>query len=221
MPSDQPTQAQASATKRKVDDIDGDALSPVSAVDVPLNLSSAVQPLYCSVCWEVCVSTMALVPCGHGMCLACSKKAAKCPECRQPIDFTVRSWAMDSTVSTLMDAQSKSKQVSFFPSDDVRSYNDRLKNIKNVASLLSPSRRSAHPLQRGFGSNLGGSMSARDENSDAWSAESEVAAPESTPEPDTDQETDSEAITPLLAGILGATLAYALLDSSDDSFLDW
>jgi Zinc finger, C3HC4 type (RING finger) len=186
------TQAQASATKRKADDIELDSgtLVPVSVVDGPVNLSSAVQPLYCSVCWEVFVSTMALVPCGHGMCLACSKKAAKCPECRQPIDSTVRSWAMDSTVSTLMDAQSKSKQVSFFPPDDVRSYHDRLKNIKNVASLLSRS------------------------------AESEVAAPVSDTDQETDSEAGTPLLAGILGATLAYALLDSSSDSSDDSSLD-
>jgi Zinc finger, C3HC4 type (RING finger) len=159
MSTDQPSQAKASATKRKADDIDGDALSPVSAVEVPMNLSSAVQPLYCSVCREVFVSTVTLVPCGHGMCFACSKEAAECPECRGPIVSAARCWSIDSVISSLMDVQSKSMEVSFFPPDDVQCYHDRLTNIKNVAPHLSRS------------------------------VESEVAAPVSTPQSDTDQET--------------------------------
>jgi Zinc finger, C3HC4 type (RING finger) len=121
-----------SATKRKPEEnkIIVGVRPPVPAAVAPQDLSATVQGLYCPVCLDVLVSTMILVPCGHGICLACSKQETKCPECRGPIVSAARCWAIDSVISSHMETQSKNPTLVYFPADDVRSYHDRLKKLK-------------------------------------------------------------------------------------------
>ena len=55
---------------------------------LPQRMSSHTEPLCCICVTEAAI--MAFVPCGHTFCMNCSKRAAQCHVCRQPVTSKMR-----------------------------------------------------------------------------------------------------------------------------------
>jgi hypothetical protein len=86
----------------------------------------------CSICSEPLLDAVALAPCHHTLCRACSVKllasSRRCPFCRSNIDYVARSYTVSSIVEDLMQSDVCSREESergHAPADFCTTLHDR------------------------------------------------------------------------------------------------
>jgi len=106
--------------------------------------SKIADEINCSICLDILVNPLTLVPCGHSFCTTCcladsAKRGRhrktlcfeKCPQCRHPIKETVRSRELDSLIDTLV----RVPNLLFQNEDDKKEYLKR-KQVENDRSQI-------------------------------------------------------------------------------------
>ncbi len=83
------------------------------------------EELYCSLCLELQVEPVAIIPCGHSFCKACAKQVSQCPNCRNKIKGVVPNVSFANIISGLA-------STSLLPYDDVMAFDERTPAQKRV-----------------------------------------------------------------------------------------
>lgn len=112
--------------------------------------SKISDEINCSICLDILVNPLTLVPCGHSFCTNCCLSEStrngrrrrtlcfdKCPHCRQPINETAPSRQLESLIDTLVTVPN----LLFSNEDDKKQYLAR-REVENERSrvLTAPSR---------------------------------------------------------------------------------
>jgi len=109
--------------------------------------SKISDEINCSICLDILVNPLALVPCGHSFCTNCclsdSMKGkrcrktlcfTKCPQCRQPIKDTVRPRQLENLINTLVTVPNL-----LFRNDDDKQQFLKRREEENDRSQIIPS----------------------------------------------------------------------------------
>lgn len=84
-----------------------------------------IEELNCSLCLELQVEPVAVIPCGHSFCKSCAKKVTECPNCRGKIRGVVPNLSFANIISGLA-------TTSLLPYEDVLAYDERIPAQKRV-----------------------------------------------------------------------------------------
>ena len=112
--------------------------------------SKISDEINCSICLDILVNPLTLVPCGHSFCASCCFSESvrygkrrrslcfdKCPHCRQSIEETAPSRQLESLIDTLVTVPN----LLFSNEDDKKQYLARRKEENERSRVLkSPSR---------------------------------------------------------------------------------
>ena len=128
--------------------------------------SKISDEINCSICLDILVNPLTLVPCGHSFCTNCCLSEStrngrrrrtlcfdKCPHCRQPINETAPSRQLESLIDTLVTVPN----LLFSNEDDKKQYLAR-REVENERSrvLTAPSRpKKRRRHQRPYGQDRG------------------------------------------------------------------
>jgi hypothetical protein len=122
---------QAQSSPRKRNRVQSAAAKTPVAATLSAPTGSSVLPkdvteeLYCSLCLELQVEPVAIIPCGHSFCKACAKQVTQCPNCRNEIKGVVPNLSFANIISGLA-------STSLLPYDDVMAFDERTPAQKRV-----------------------------------------------------------------------------------------
>lgn len=125
-------QAKASPRKRSRNQGAAAAVQPpaLTGLEAHTPTSTALpkaltEEMYCSLCLELQVEPVAIIPCGHSFCKACAKQVEQCPNCRATIKGQVPNLSFANVISGLA-------STSLLPYDDIMSFDERTPAQKRV-----------------------------------------------------------------------------------------
>jgi Zinc finger, C3HC4 type (RING finger) len=108
----------APALSRDENEVNGVVTVPDPAAATSTILADIAQLCYCSVCLGLMVKARAIVPCGHVMCFACSRRVNHCPECRGRFHSTIPCRISDSATRLLVSTEA----IEFVPLSDIEEF---------------------------------------------------------------------------------------------------